>query len=1025
MHSGPPRSVILPPRFNRNVTDLRVVMSPAATTTMSRRFPDTEQGLYNRCALHVLRALALLLLSGTMGLHAQSLLPGSSGYDEWKAGLLTGNSTLVDLESGSILETRGGSVLCECWIEPDPSYTLINNGSQWSASGTNNNDDGSYGPIALPFQFYLYGQYWNTAYININGNVSFGDFYGTFSSTGFPFADYTMVAPFWADVDLGGTCAGCNQVRFKVTPTALFVNWTEVGYYPEMTNLRNTFQLIITDGTDPVVPNGANVSFCYKDMQWTTGGASGGQGGFGGTPASVGANKGDGVNYLQFGRFDHAGTDYDGPFGAFDGISFLDEQSFSFTTDISTGNIPPNVSGQSVCDSLVLCAGEPGTLDFIFLSPEPDQITTPTAFAPTLQGFQIVSSSPGQNAPISLLIVPTLADTGFHYVTVEGTDNGTPGLTTQVNIVVQVLPSPYASTSEIFLCAAGAPVDLMTAFNGALPTGGDWYDPFYDAYDGVYDPNSDDPGIYLYAVDTGIGCPLIAPVDLVFYDMQNDSLVSMPACNGDTTGMIEVLSTGLGGPWDYTWSNADGEVVQETVAAIGDGYTGPAGTYHVIIAQGAGGNGCVDSLVATIVEPPPVTMIGLSDDTVICRTGSATLITAATGGTGMLTAQWSDGVSGWSNTVSPLMTTAWSVWATDSAGCPSDTLTVDVLVNPTLQLTVPDTVVTCPGVDTPLMPDTAFGGNGDYQFAWASQPFQTGPDHVVNLQDTMTICVTLTDGCETPDVTRCIIVAVKPIPDLVLSADTVLGCDPFAVIFSVQDTTGTALVDWEFGDGTSVPGPSGNVGHTYTDPGIFDVGVTVHWPNGCDADSTIEDMITVVAVPDAQFTWGPSPASTLDPTVQFVEQAGPFAVNWHWDFADVDTAHGPEVEYTFPDIFGGVYPVQLVAENYLGCRDTVVRNVEVMDEFLVFIPNTFTPNGDGINDEFLVLGDDIDPRDLLLMVFDRWGEKVFETTDRSEGWDGTYGGELVQDGIYSWLLEARSFYTGRPHKLMGHVGVTR
>ena len=117
--------------------------------------------------------------------------------------------------------------------------------------------------------------------------------------------------------------------------------------------------------------------------------------------------------------------------------------------------------------------------------------------------------------------------------------------------------------------------------------------------------------------------------------------------------------------------------------------------------------------------------------------------------------------------------------------------------------------------------------------------------------------------------------------------------------------------------------------------------------------------------------------------------------------------------------------MQLVVANYLGCTDTVVRNIEVMDEFLVFIPTAFTPNGDGMNEALFVLGDDIDRTDFRLMIFDRWGERIFETTDLSEGWDGSYKGSPAQDGVYNWRLEARSFYTGRPHKLSGHVVLVR
>ena len=82
-----------------------------------------------------------------------------------------------------------------------------------------------------------------------------------------------MIAPFWADVDTRGPLSGL--VYYKVTPSSLIVIWDHVGYFASQDNLLNTFQLIITDGTDPIVPNG-NTAFCYGEMQFTTGSASGG-----------------------------------------------------------------------------------------------------------------------------------------------------------------------------------------------------------------------------------------------------------------------------------------------------------------------------------------------------------------------------------------------------------------------------------------------------------------------------------------------------------------------------------------------------------------------------------------------------------------------------------------------------------------------------------------------------------------------------------------------------------------------------
>jgi len=115
-------------------------------------------------------------------------------------------------------------------------------------------------------------------------------------------------------------------VYYKITPTAMIVKWENVGYYDLHFDKINTFQLIITDGTDPLLPAGDNVGYCYGDMQWTTGDASGGTNGFAGTPATVGVNQGNGTDYIQFGMFDAAGAAYDGPYGLNDGVDWLAKQ---------------------------------------------------------------------------------------------------------------------------------------------------------------------------------------------------------------------------------------------------------------------------------------------------------------------------------------------------------------------------------------------------------------------------------------------------------------------------------------------------------------------------------------------------------------------------------------------------------------------------------------------------------------------------------------------------------------------------
>jgi hypothetical protein len=210
---------------------------------------------------------------------------------------------------------------CGCWVTPDSTYTLA----------MAPNDDLYSDLIALPFTFSLFGDTYTTLFINNNGNVSFLSPYSTFTASAFPAAEFKMVAPFWADVDTRGDDGnGLNggQVVYRLTATALYVNWMDVGYFASQTDKHNSFQLIITDGTDPVVPGGNNVSFCYKDMQWTTGSASGGQNGFGGTAATSGVNRGNATDHSQVGRFAFDDDSYGGPYADTSGVSWLDSTHF-------------------------------------------------------------------------------------------------------------------------------------------------------------------------------------------------------------------------------------------------------------------------------------------------------------------------------------------------------------------------------------------------------------------------------------------------------------------------------------------------------------------------------------------------------------------------------------------------------------------------------------------------------------------------------------------------------------------------
>lgn len=304
----------------------------------------------------------------------------------------------------------------------------------------NDDDSAVYG---LTFAFDFYDTAFSQVYINNNGNLSFGQLFSTFTSSGFPVNGFPMVAPFWGDVDTGDQYDPADKpghvwYRFMPGENTFVVTWDGVGHYNENDARRNLFQVAISDGWTEGMGLGNNVCFSYGDMQWTTGDASGGSNGFGGVPATVGVNRGNGVDFAQIGRFDHEGGDYDGPGGAADGVSYLDDQTFCF--NVSGENVPPIPQGFPSDGTVLAECDVPFAFTGQFSSPEINQTTTISVLdvADAQGGGLAIATTDGNPATLELAWTPDAADVGAYQLLITAEDDGTPAESTELSLVVVV-----------------------------------------------------------------------------------------------------------------------------------------------------------------------------------------------------------------------------------------------------------------------------------------------------------------------------------------------------------------------------------------------------------------------------------------------------------------------------------------------------------------------------------------------------------------------------------------------------------
>lgn len=429
---------------------------------------------------------AYLLLFSTMlvsTLSAQKIILDSKQYEALKTNNALNGVEVVAKNTTPAFQQYTGTPgqktgLCDCLVPLDSTFQLA----------MLPNDDSYSNSIPLPFNFSFYGTTYDSVYINNNGNISFTQPYFTFTANPFPDPSFNMIAPFWADVDTRSTNGG--NVWYKMNPHSLVIVWDHVGYFSMMEDKLNTFQLIISDGLDTLIPNGNNVSFCYGDMQWTTGSASGGANGFGGSPATVGVNIGNGINYFQVGQFDTTGVSFDGPYTSFDGVDFLDGQEIYFDLANSNSNIPPLIMSSGICDTIDVYTGDTlkslNAVDFTFgiSTPELGQVLTTiiSCDQPNALTYTTTSVSTEFTA-YELTFNATGVQPGLYQVVIQTTDNGTPAQTVTKNIPIRVLydenladlndthlstlevyPNPTAETIQIL---GVEPNDLLELFDAS------------------------------------------------------------------------------------------------------------------------------------------------------------------------------------------------------------------------------------------------------------------------------------------------------------------------------------------------------------------------------------------------------------------------------------------------------------------------------------------------------------------------------------------------------------------------------
>jgi len=491
-------------------------------------------------------------------------------------------------------------------------------------------------------------------------------------------------------------------------------------------------------------------------------------------------------------------------------------------------------------------------------------------------------------------------------------------------------------------------------------------------------------------------------------------------CFGGNTATATAAVTAGTAPYTYSWSPSGGTSLTATGLS--------AGLYTITVIDS---NGCKNWAVANITQPTPVA-VTVPPDT-ICIGQTATLTATASGGTPTYTYEWNGTTPGATFTATPASTTTYTVVGTDANGCVSPSTLVTVVVRSPLVVVGGPPATICPGKSV-VISAVGAGGDGNYTYTWSPATglsATTGNTVTANPTVSTVYTVTINDGCS-PSAQDTVPLVVYPSPVVGFMADTLQGCYPLCVKFSDQSTVAGGNITgwyWNFGNGdTSTTNPATTC---YTKAGSWTVSLMVTTNEGCTGSLTKPNYITTFSHPVASFSYAPTPPiSILNPTVYFTDHSTDAygIVNWNWAFGDETDTNGviQDPQHNYKDT--GIYCVDLIVTNVHGCTDTTQQCLYIEPYYTIYVPNAFTPNGNGLNDIFAAKGVGIIA--FQMWIFDRWGQQIYHGNQMYPygGWDGKVqngaSGEIVQEDTYVWLIECTDVFH-KDHRLIGRVTVIK
>jgi gliding motility-associated-like protein len=322
------------------------------------------------------------------------------------------------------------------------------------------------------------------------------------------------------------------------------------------------------------------------------------------------------------------------------------------------------------------------------------------------------------------------------------------------------------------------------------------------------------------------------------------------------------------------------------------------------------------------------------------------------------------------------------------------------------------------------------GGSGNYAYVWNPPLYVGSPTGSVQSGNPLGTTIYNVTGydiaCPNYTINHTFTLTVNQPPQPNLNLEKVSGCQPLCLLYNSKTQSEASTTTYDFGNGIKFQADS--IRYCIDVPGVYNLKIHSTGNNGCKGTYDYPLPITVYPKPGSSINHNPEYIILSDNQVVFnpSHQAGPI-VSTNWIFlgtkesmnGQIDSSGIRNPERVFET--AGKYPVMLVSTTDKGCVDSVVKFIEVNEDFSVYIPNTFTPNGDGVNDVFMVKGTGMKIENYTMEIFDRWGTMLYSSKDITKGWDGSAKGAQLPIGAYIYKVKVIGANGQGKKEYVGHV----